>query len=165
MAAEAGQALLKALRNDEVKNGADAVDLKASDGDVRVSRFLACTLSPVLRAALGGTFSESTTGVYEVREHSAAHVRFAFDFLCGDEKRLIDGENGVALLYLADVLGLNTLKSACATRLITLTTRPARTPTAPRCASAAPLGRTARSRARPSPGCRSCRDTGAGART
>lgn len=119
-AAAAGRRLLQALR-DERSPASGTVELQTrDDGAVRICRCLACTLSPVLRAALAGSFKESATGTYEVREHSAEHVQFAFDFLCGDESRHIDGDNAMALLALADALELSALKGAAEAALLAL---------------------------------------------
>ena len=114
-----GKALLEALRAADNAPAAECLTLGAAGGDVLVKRLLASTLSPVLRAATSGVFLESS-GRYELSAHSAATVRFAIDFLCGDESRRIDSDNALELLALADELSLDALKESCETALLGL---------------------------------------------
>lgn len=114
-----GKALLEALRAADNAPAAECLTLGAAGGDVLVKRLLASTLSPVLRAATSGVFLESS-GRYELSSHSAATVRFAIDFLCGDESRRTDSDNALELLALADELSLDALKESCETALLGL---------------------------------------------
>ena len=116
----AGNLLLETLRSEKVP-AAECITLRASDGEVCVSRLLAMALSPVLRAAFSGAFANDADGDrFAVPSHSAANVRFAIDFLAGDESRKIDNDSALPLMALADQLGLWPLKDACESALLGL---------------------------------------------
>ena len=81
--AAAGATLLADLRRERVALEIDCADnlvLRAADGDVRIQRSLACTLSGVLRSALSGPYVEGSTGTYELQDHAAATVSSALAF-------------------------------------------------------------------------------------
>ena len=119
-AARAG-ALLTTLRKEREALKADdrdAVQLVGSDGIVCVQRLLACSMSPVLRAAFTGPYSESA-GSYSLTEHSSATILFAVEHLLGSDS-CITNSNSFELLALSDQLDLVPLKAACEAALLSI---------------------------------------------
>ena len=117
-AARAG-ALLTTLRKEREALKADdrdAVQLVGSDGIVCVQRLLACSMSPVLRAAFTGPYSESA-GSYSLTEHSSATILFAVEHLLGSDS-CITNSNSFELLALSYQLDLVPLKAACEAALL-----------------------------------------------
>tara|TARA_B110001452_G_scaffold74369_1_gene60276 strand:- start:1134 stop:1433 length:300 start_codon:yes stop_codon:yes gene_type:complete len=94
MAGAAGAGVLGALRT--ARRDCADVRLHAADGSVCVARPIACVISPVLKAALTGDFVESARQEYALRSHTVSILDFMLDFMCGDERRLITGENRYA---------------------------------------------------------------------
>ena len=94
MATAGAAAMLATLRKDRqllVPADPEAVQLIGSDGAVCVQRLLACTMSPVLRAALTGPYVEAA-GTYRLLEHSAATILYAVEFMLGGDDRINDGQ-------------------------------------------------------------------------
>lgn len=111
--------MLATLRKDRqvlAPTDPEAVQLLGSDGAVCVQRLLACTMSPVLRAALTGPYSEAA-GTYNLLEHTAATILFAVEFMLGGDDR-INGDNSMPLLALSEQLNLAPLKAACEAALL-----------------------------------------------
>ena len=119
MATAGAAAMLATLRKDRqllAPTDPEAVQLIGSDGAVCVQRLLACTMSPVLRAALTGPYAEAA-GTYRLLEHSAATILYAVEFMLGGDDR-INGENSMPLLALSEQLNLAPLKAACEAALL-----------------------------------------------
>ena len=114
-----GDALLRlgaALREARANGQGTDLILRCAGGDVCAHKVVATSISPVLKAALGGAFREATTCVVELPDVQCAALEFMLDFCCGSAKK-IDGENALELLVLSDRLQVEPLRQACAVAL------------------------------------------------
>ena len=88
------------------------VSLCCEDGVViQAHSIILCLVSPVLKAALTGSFAVATPRSVDLRDLKADALSFAMDFCCGEG--VVDGENAVELLQLADKLQMEPLRLAC----------------------------------------------------
>ena len=123
-AASAGTALLAALRDARHRDqdSIHSLQLEAFDGTVGLSIPVAIAMSPVLATALSGQFVESRRRTYALKSHSVNILNFAIDYMCGDVRRQITGNNAMELLALADELSMESLRVGCEDALLAIVT-------------------------------------------